>query len=97
MPPDLGRLQLLHTLSLEANMLSGSVPPELGRLRLLHRLSLEGNMFSGRLPPELAGTNLELLTLPSSMEGCLPAELAVKGYNLDVSPYLYDDHPDMRC
>ena len=92
-PPELGRLRLLHTLSLEGNMLSGHLPPELGRLLLLHTLSLEGNMLSGRLPPELAGTNLERLTLPSSMEGCLPAELAVKGYNLDVRPYLYDDHP----
>ncbi|MYI28063.1 MAG: hypothetical protein F4064_08210, partial [Acidimicrobiales bacterium] len=52
-PPELGNLTGLETLSLSGNALSGSIPPSLGNLTNLTRLSLYSNELSGSIPPEL--------------------------------------------
>ncbi|CAN0578833.1 unnamed protein product, partial [Ectocarpus sp. 12 AP-2014] len=46
-PPELGKLAALETLSLGRNQLSGPIPPELGKLTALELLSLSGNQLSG--------------------------------------------------
>lgn len=53
-PPDLGRLTNLESLSLRDNDLSGSIPAELGDLAELDSLDLSYNQLTGELPPELA-------------------------------------------
>lgn len=88
-PPELGDLANLETLSLNLNALSGSIPPELGRLANLRTLSLSRNRLTGTLPPELGNlTRLERLDLAVSydltltpprpryvLSGTLPPEL----------------------
>ena len=66
MPPELGNLSELETLSLYSNELTGGIPPELGNLTNLRELSLDGNQLSGEIPPELGNlANLERLVLYS--------------------------------
>lgn len=88
-PPELGDLANLETLSLDLNDLSGSIPPELGKLAHLRTLSLSRNRLAGTLPPELGNlTRLESLNLavshdltltpprpPSALSGPIPPEL----------------------
>ena len=90
-PPELGDLANLETLSLNLNELSGPIPPELGKLANLKTLSLSRNRLTGTLPPELGNlTRLESLNLAVSYDltltpprprlyvltGPLPPELA---------------------
>ena len=78
-PPDIGRLTSLESLSILYNPdLGGSViPPELGQLHNLTSLSLNGNGFSGPIPPELAKlSRLKLLGLTQNgLTGPIPPEL----------------------
>lgn len=68
-PPELGDLTDLETLSLDSNELSGSIPPELGKLTNLRTLSLSRNRLTGTLPPELGNlTRLESLNLAVSYD-----------------------------
>ncbi len=53
-PPDLGRLDRLVSLSLGRNRLTGRIPPELGNLASLEYLHLGLNALTGAIPPELA-------------------------------------------
>ena len=63
-PPELGDLANLETLSLNLNELSGPIPPELGKLVNLRTLRLARNQLTGSLPPELGDlTRLERLDL----------------------------------
>ena len=52
-PPELGQLTHLDSLSLFENRLSGPIPPELGRLTRLESLQLQQNRLSGPIPTEL--------------------------------------------
>lgn len=52
-PPAIGNLPALQTLSLESNNFSGELPPEIGRLRNLSRLNVSGNHLTGAIPQEL--------------------------------------------
>ncbi|RLN12744.1 leucine-rich repeat receptor-like kinase protein THICK TASSEL DWARF1 [Panicum miliaceum] len=54
-PPSIGNLQALQTLSLESNNFSGPLPPEIGKLRNLSRLNVSGNALTGDIPQELTG------------------------------------------
>ncbi|KAL6603474.1 hypothetical protein ACP70R_043835 [Stipagrostis hirtigluma subsp. patula] len=52
-PPAIGNLPGLQTLSLESNNFSGTLPPEIGKLRSLTRLNVSGNSLTGAIPREL--------------------------------------------
>ncbi len=68
-PPELGELANLETLSLDSNGLSGTIPPELGKLANLKTLSLSRNRLTGTLPPELGNLiRLESLNLAVSYD-----------------------------
>jgi len=77
-PPELGGLSHLETLSLSWNrLLEGPIPVELFDLTDLTRLYLRSTDLGGPLPPEIGRlTNLEYLYLSgASMTGPLPPEL----------------------
>lgn len=68
-PPELGDLANLETLSLNLHELSGTIPPELGKLANLRTLSLSRNRLTGTLPAELGNlTRLERLDLAVSYD-----------------------------
>ncbi len=68
-PPELGELANLETLSLDLHELSGTIPPELGKLANLKTLSLSRNRLTGTLPPELGNLiRLESLNLAVSYD-----------------------------
>ncbi len=83
-PPDLGRLDRLVSLSLGRNRLTGRIPPELGNLASLKYLVLSYNILTGAIPPELANLeNLKELWLRNNrLTGHVPAALA--GLDLSV-------------
>ena len=76
-PPELGQLGELRTLSLAANDLYGSIPPELGQLATLTTLLLGSNNLSGQIPSEFANlASLERLDLGhNNLSGAIPPEL----------------------
>ncbi|MEN8221296.1 MAG: Calx-beta domain-containing protein [Pseudomonadota bacterium] len=76
-PPELGNLSKLKTLSLGSNDLTGSIPPELGNLSNLGGLVLSSNSLTGSIPPELGNlSNLKYLSLFSNdLCGEIPVEL----------------------
>ena len=76
-PPELGNLTKLQTLSLWGNDLSGGIPPELGKLTNLIGLFLWNNDLSGVIPPELGKlSKLEYLSLLNNrLTGDIPSEL----------------------
>ena len=86
-PPELGNLANLYSLSLYDNQLSGSIPPELGNLANLYSLYLSDNQLSGSIPPELGNlANLGRLSLRNNqLSGSIPSELG----NLDNLRALY--------
>lgn len=49
-PPQIGELTLLKTLSLEGNELSGSLPDDLGLLLNLEDLFVQQNFLNGTIP-----------------------------------------------
>ena len=61
-PPELGGLVNLISLSLNGNRFSGQVPAELGALPALQRIWLHHNDLTGCLP----------ITLPNSRDAKLP-------------------------
>ena len=76
-PPELGGLANLRSLTLQNNDLSGRIPPELGGLANLETLLLLNNDLSGPIPPELGGlANLRSLMLhDNDLSGRIPPEL----------------------
>ena len=76
LPPELGYLQNLRTISLASNHLTGSIPRALGRLRSLESLELETNRISGEIPRELGNlASLERLVLSGNgLTGQIPPE-----------------------
>lgn len=76
-PPELGNISALETLSLHNNALSGQIPPELASLENLRSLSLGHNILTGEIPPELGELNLKGLFLSHNrLTGSIPAELS---------------------
>ncbi|AQL07786.1 Putative leucine-rich repeat receptor-like protein kinase family protein [Zea mays] len=76
-PPEIGRLNQLQTLSLQGNSLYGSLPPELGNCTKLQQLYLQGNYLSGYIPSEF-GELVELVALDLSsntLSGSVPHSL----------------------
>ncbi len=82
-PPELGNLAQLATLSLAWNHLEGTIPPELGSLTELQSLLLHNNQLEGTIPRELGNlTKLVWLYLDGSSDlsgnkltGPIPPEL----------------------
>ncbi len=76
-PPELGQLSELSSLSLDINELTGEIPSELGNLVNLALLSLSDNQLTGEIPPELGNlTDLRALHLDNNqLTGRIPPEL----------------------
>ena len=88
-PPELGGLDELFSLSLNGNRLSGPIPPELSKFRGLRDLFLYRNAeVSGHLPPELGYTGgLQYLGISgTSLTGPVPRTFA----NLDLIRFHFD-------
>ncbi|CAL4938680.1 unnamed protein product [Urochloa decumbens] len=73
-PPEIGRLNQLQSLSLQGNSLYGPLPPELGNCTKLQQLYLQGNYLSGNIPSEFGDlVELEALDLSSNtLSGSIP-------------------------
>jgi Leucine-rich repeat (LRR) protein/subtilisin family serine protease len=76
LPPELGNLSQLQTVSLSFGGLGGPVPPEIGQLTNLQTLNLSNNLLTGPLPAELGNlTNLQTLNLDGNLiTGLIPME-----------------------
>ena len=88
-PPELGGLDGLFSLSLNGNKLSGPIPPELSKFKRLRDLFLYGNAeISGRLPPELGYTGgLRYLGVDgTNLTGPVPRTFA----NLELTHFYFD-------
>ena len=74
LPPELGRLTGLETLSLSNNRLSGQIPIELSGLSNLRKLLLDDNLLSGMMPSELGALKdlNELKLSGNGLSGCVP-------------------------
>ncbi len=77
-PPELGDLSKLQTISLYYNYLNGAIPLELSELSELQFLILHDNGLSGNIPPELGNlSSLKMLDLESNkLSGSIPPELS---------------------
>ncbi|CBN79020.1 Hypothetical leucine rich repeat protein [Ectocarpus siliculosus] len=63
-PPELGTLRKLNTLSFFRNQPTGHIPPQLGNLSALVQLNLRWNKLDGHIPPKLGNLSaLEHLNL----------------------------------
>ena len=76
-PPQIGNLINLDTLSCTFCGLTGSIPPEIGNLTNLKSLSFLWNGITGSIPPEISNLiNLENLTIHSNqLTGSIPPEI----------------------
>ena len=76
-PPEIGKLTNLCSLSLHNNQISGEIPPEIGNLINLNYLSLYNNQISGRIPPEIGNLiNLNKLYLfNNQLSGEIPSSI----------------------
>jgi Leucine-rich repeat (LRR) protein len=75
-PPEIGNLTSLLSLSLSSNPLSGSIPPEVGNLTSLLFLDVGGSQLSGSIPPQIGNlTSLEYLGLGANLSGPIPPEI----------------------
>nr|CAD1817000.1 unnamed protein product [Ananas comosus var. bracteatus] len=76
-PPEIGQLNHLQLLALQANSLYGTIPRELGNCTELQYLYLQGNYLSGFIPPEFGNlVGLETLDLSSNiLSGFIPPSL----------------------
>ena len=76
-PPEVGHLTKLASLSLEYNQLSGPIPPELGNLSNLTNLNLWANDLEGPIPAEIRSlANLGYFDIDGNrLTGPIPPEL----------------------
>ncbi|KAH9698917.1 putative LRR receptor-like serine/threonine-protein kinase [Citrus sinensis] len=88
-PPSLGRLSSLQTLSVPENGLRGTLPPELGKLSNLEELWLTSNNLRGDLPKDYENLkNLTILEIAGNyLSGPIPRFIAKWDnlYFLDLS------------
>jgi hypothetical protein len=78
LPPEIGNLSSLRTLSINSNQLT-DLPPEIGRLNRLEQLYLFNNHLIS-LPPEIGSlSHLEMLYLSRNQLNSLPAEIGNLG------------------
>ena len=65
------------SLSIDYNLLVGTIPPEIGNLSQLETLVLDGNGLLGPIPPEIGNlTNLKALFLHGNqLAGAIPSEI----------------------
>ena len=86
-PPEIGNLTNLSSLSLGFNHLTGNIPPEIGNLTNLSSLDLGSNQLTGNIPPEIGNlTNLSSLWLEyNQLTGNIPPEIG----NLTSLEHLY--------
>ena len=77
-PPELGNIPALDTLSLYDNELVGEIPASLGNLESLEYLDLGSNRLTGEIPAALGNLgNLEALYLSGNdLTGCIPNGLS---------------------
>ena len=77
MPPQIGWLTELTSLSLFVNRLTGPIPPEIGSLRELEHLDLQVNDLTGSIPPEIGNLmHLTFLNLNrNQLSGPIPPEI----------------------
>ncbi|KAH9659117.1 putative LRR receptor-like serine/threonine-protein kinase [Citrus sinensis] len=77
-PPSLGRLSSLQTLSVPENGLRGTLPPELGKLSNLEELWLTSNNLRGDLPKDYENLkNLTILEIAGNyLSGPIPRFIA---------------------
>ena len=77
LPPELGQLSNLGTLSIPNSSLHGSIPPELGQLSNLETLNLSNNSLTGSIPSDLGNlATLSRLSLASnSLTASIPSDL----------------------
>ncbi len=78
LPPELGNISALDTLSLYDNELVGEIPASLGNLESLEYLDLGSNRLTGEIPAGLGNLgNLEALYLSGNdLTGCIPNGLS---------------------
>lgn len=76
-PPEIGNLAYLTTLSFWNNQLSGSIPSQLGNLIALTTLDLGSNLLTGTIPSQLGLlTALQFLYLDNNkLTGSIPAQI----------------------
>ena len=93
-PPELGNLSNLESLSFWLNSLTGTVPPELGNLANLKWLYLNSNRLTGVVPPELGRlAKLQALDLrDNALTGAIPPELG----NLTALTHLRLDNNELE-
>ncbi|KAL6329857.1 hypothetical protein AAG906_037957 [Vitis piasezkii] len=87
-PPSIGNLRNLTTLSLSKNELFGSIPQEIGLLRFLNILELSYNNFTGPIPHSIGNLKLdELYIHENKLSGSIPQEIGLLRSlkNLDLS------------
>ncbi len=91
-PPEIGNLTNLTSLSLYHNQLTGEIPPEIGNLTNLTTLRLNNNQLTGEIPPEIGNltnlTNIGLTLHNNQLTGEMPIEICNQG---DNSPLLYNN------
>eukprot|EP00541_Cyclophora_tenuis_P018965 CAMPEP_0116550488 /NCGR_PEP_ID=MMETSP0397-20121206/5453_1 /TAXON_ID=216820 /ORGANISM="Cyclophora tenuis, Strain ECT3854" /LENGTH=108 /DNA_ID=CAMNT_0004075321 /DNA_START=328 /DNA_END=654 /DNA_ORIENTATION=- len=77
MPTEIGLFTRLESLSLEGNLLTGSLPTELGLCTRLRSLTLGKNELSGELPSELGQLfSLRTVSLDGNrFTGTVPSDL----------------------
>ena len=86
-PPELGNLSGLASMSLSFNSLTGSIPSELGNLNNLTSLDLRFNNLTGSIPPELGklGELTRLRLSLNDLTGPIPPELGDLANLTDLS------------
>ncbi|PKA60779.1 Leucine-rich repeat receptor-like kinase protein THICK TASSEL DWARF1 [Apostasia shenzhenica] len=77
-PPSIGDLRSLQTLSIESNRISGKIPPEIGKMSQLSKLNLSGNILLGEIPVNLTMcSSLVSIDLSSnSIAGEIPQQMS---------------------
>ena len=100
-PPEIGNLTNLESLTLYSNQLTGEIPPEIGNLTNLIRLNLMNNQLTGEIPSEIWNmTNLTTLHLGwNELTGEIPQAVCdlIESNNLDINNILEGNNLTNTC